>query len=385
LIDFHSHTTTMKPIRHTALALAVAAALAGAAFYARSVSSPGPVEDATPHAALTVLAETPTRQELPAQLLANGSVAAWHEASIGSESNGLRLSAVHVDIGDLVRKGQLLATFDARTVEAELAQIDAALAEAEAAAADAAAHAARARGVQGTGAMSDQQVQQLLTAEQTARARVQAQHAARQAQRLRLERTRVLAPDDGVISARVATLGAVLPAGQELFRLVRGGRLEWRAELTSADLARVVPGTAARLTAPDGTRIEGRVRSVAPTVDPHTRHGIAYVDIASPVARTGSLKAGMFAAGEFELGRSAGLTVPQAAIVMRDGFTHLFALQPDGRVRQLKVTTGRRVGGRVEVTQGVEPGTRFVTDGASFLDDGDHVKEVASRPAATLL
>jgi RND family efflux transporter MFP subunit len=239
--------------------------------------------------------------------------------------------------------------------------------------------------VQGTGALSDQQVQQLLTAEQTARARVQAQRAAQQSQRLRLARSRVLAPDDGVISARAATLGAVPPAGQELFRLVRGGRLEWRAELASADLGRVRPGMPATLTAPDGTRIEGRVRSVAPTVDPHTRHGIAHVDLAPAIVTQGALKAGMFAAGEFELGRSGALTVPQAAIVMRDGFAHLFALRPDGRVRELKVTRGRRVDDRIEVTEGLDPGTRFVRDGAAFLDDGDHVKEVASRPADTLL
>jgi HlyD family secretion protein len=161
---------------------------------------------------------------------------------------------------------------------------------------------------------------------------------------------------------------------------VRGGRLEWRAELMSADLARVVPGTVARLTAPDGTRIEGRVRTVAPTVDPHTRHGYAYVDVAPSRA----IKPGMFAAGEFELGRSPALTVPQAALVMRDGHAHLFALQPDGRVREVKVATGRRVGDRVEVTEGLDPATRFVRDGASFLDDGDHVKLVA-RPADTLL
>jgi HlyD family secretion protein len=360
----------MKTFRHTVIAVAVATVLVGAAFFARGVSAPTAVKTADPHPALTVVADTPQRHELPTRLVANGSVAAWHEASVGSESTGLRLAAVHVDVGDTVRRGQLLATFDAQTVEAELAQIDAALAEAEAAAADAAAHAA----------LSDQQVQQLLTAEQTARARVQAQRAAQQAQRLRLVRSRVLAPDDGVISARAATLGAVPPTGQELFRLVRGGRLEWRAELTSADLARVVPGTVARLTAPDGTRIEGRVRTVAPTVDPHTRHGYAYVDVAPSRA----MKPGMFAAGEFELGRSPALTVPQAALVMRDGHAHLFALQPDGRVREVKVATGRRVGDRVEVTEGLDPATRFVRDGASFLDDGDHVKLVA-RPADTLL
>jgi multidrug efflux pump subunit AcrA (membrane-fusion protein) len=162
---------------------------------------------------------------------------------------------------------------------------------------------------------------------------------------------------------------------------MRGGRLEWRAELASAELAAVAPGTPARLIAPDGSRVEGRVRVVAPTVDSRTRSGIAYVDIAP--SRT--LKAGMFASGSFELGRSHALTVPQSALVMRDGHGHLFALRPDGRVRQLKVDTGRRVGERVEVLHGLDPDTRFVRDGAAFLDDGDVVREVAAQPAIPAL
>jgi multidrug efflux pump subunit AcrA (membrane-fusion protein) len=127
--------------------------------------------------------------------------------------------------------------------------------------------------------------------------------------------------------------------------------------------------------------VEGRVRTVAPTVDAHTRTGLAYVDIPASAA----LKAGMFASGEFELGRSPALTVPQAAIQMRDGFAHLYALQPDQRVRELKLRIGRRVGDRVEVLEGLEPGTRFVREGAAFLDDGDHVREVASKPSNAVL
>jgi multidrug efflux pump subunit AcrA (membrane-fusion protein) len=58
-------------------------------------------------------------------------------------------------------------------------------------------------------------------------------------QQVRLNQASVLAPDDGVISARTATVGAVVGAGTELFRMIRKGRLEWRAEVTSAELARV--------------------------------------------------------------------------------------------------------------------------------------------------
>src|SRR3546814_21156386 len=58
----------------------------------------------------------------------------------------------------------------------------------------------------------------------------------------------LLAPDDGVISARSATVGAVLPAGQELFRLIRRGRLEWHAEVAASDLAKLKSGQIAHVT-----------------------------------------------------------------------------------------------------------------------------------------
>src|SRR5690606_10015578 len=181
-----------------------------------------------------------------------------------------------------VKRGQLLARLSDETIQADRAQIRAALAEAEAMLADANANAARARKLEKSGAISAQQIEQYLTAAQTARARVQAQRARLQAEEVRLGNTRIVAPDDGVISSRTATMGSVVQPGTELFRLIRGGRLEWRAELPAADLARVRPEQRARVHAAEGTTIEGRVRVVAPTVDPQTRMGIVYVDLPVP-------------------------------------------------------------------------------------------------------
>src|SRR5262249_52519960 len=161
----------------------------------------------------------------------------WQEAIVGAEANGLRIAAVHVNVGDVVRKGQVLATFAPETVQAELAQIRAGVAEAEAAAADAIANAERAKSLAASGALAEQQINQYLTSAQTAQARLEAQRAAAKVHQVRLAQTQVLAPDDGVISARSATQGAVVPSGTELFRLIRGGRLEWRAEVTSTELA----------------------------------------------------------------------------------------------------------------------------------------------------
>lgn len=326
----------------------------------------------TPKPALTVTTAQPQTTPLPMALSANGNIAAWQEAVVGSESNGLRLSEVRVNVGDTVRAGQVLATFAAESVLADVAQAKASLAEAEANALDAASNAERARSLQATGALSTQQINQYETTAQTAKARADAARATLAVQQLRLKHTQVLAPDSGTISTRSATVGAVVPSGTELFRLIRQGRLEWRAEVTSSELGRLPVGTAATLTAANGTQVTGKVRTLAPTVDVQTRAALVYVDLPTGAA----VKAGMFAKGEFQLGTSNALTVPQQAVVVRDGFSHVFRLNADGRVSQLKVQAGRRLGDRVEVLDGLTPETVLVVSGAGFLNDGDLVKNV---------
>lgn len=332
--------------------------------------------------ALTVSTVLPQQASLAVKLAANGSLAAWQEASVGAEAGGLRLTEVRVNVGDRVKKGDVLATFAADTVRAEAAQGQASLMEAEANAAEAAGNAERARSLQATGALSASQINQYLTAEKTAKARVEAARALVQAQQVRLNQTTLTAPDDGVISARLATVGAVVGAGTELFRLIRKGRLEWRAEVTSAEIGRITTGTRALVTAASGARLEGRVRMVAPTVDPQTRNALVYVDVTPLPGGAGTRAlAGMFARGEFELGATPALTVPQSAVVVRDGFNYVYRVNPDNRVSQLKVQAGRLAGERVEVLGGVDASARLVASGAGFLNDGDLVRVVAA-PAA---
>ena len=171
--------------------------------------------------ALSVAVTTLRPATLPIRLSANGNIMAWQEAIIGNETDGLRLASVEVNVGDVVRRGQVLATFAPGTLSAELARSRAVVAEAEAALAEAKGNAQRARRLQATGAMTAQQIQQYLTSERTAQARLEAAQADERTQQFRMAQTQVLAPDDGVISARSATVGAVLPAGQELFRQIR--------------------------------------------------------------------------------------------------------------------------------------------------------------------
>lgn len=319
--------------------------------------------------ALTVTTVRPSSSDWPMKLAANGNIAPWQEAMVGAEVNGLRLSDVKVNVGDLVKKGQVLAVFDVESVQADIALVKATLAEAQAALAEAQSNAERARQLQNTGAISAQQIGQYLTAEQTARARIASAQAQLRQQNLRLKHTRVLAPDDGVISTRSAMIGAVSAPGMELFRMVRQSRLEWRAEVTANEIERVRNAKSVMVTIGNSAPIVGTVRTVAPTSDPLTRNTIVYVDL----PKDKLAKSGMFARGEFELGASPALAVPQQSVVVKDGFSYVFRIGPDNRVMQTRVQTGRRSGELLEITSGLSGEAVLVASGAGFLNDGDLV------------
>lgn len=362
------------------LALLAATAFATVCAQDKAPAAKAPAAAAKPgaKAALTVTLVQPQTRQVPLRLAANGSVAAWQEAILGTEVNGLRLSEVRSQVGDAVKRGQVLAVFAAESVEAEVAQARASVAEAEATQAEARGNAERAQSIATSGALSAQQVAQYATAEKTAQARLELARAQLAAQRLRLAHTKLVASDDGIISARSATVGAVVPQGQELFRLIRKGRLEWRGEVTATELGKLKAGLPVAISATGVGTVEGRLRMVGPTVDAVTRNALVYVDLPDAIGK--GFKPGMFARGEFALGASTGLTVPQDTVVLRDGFSYVFRAGPvqDGvvNVARVKVETGRRVDDRIEVLAGLTPADRIVATGVAFLADGDTVKVV---------
>ena len=328
-------------------------------------------------AALTVQVVSPQAGEWTSTLAVNGNIAPWAEAIVGSQVNGLRLVEVLAQVGDSVKTGQLLARFDEAPVLLDLAQARAAVQEAQAQLADATANAQRARSLGSTGVVSAQQLGQVEAAEAVARARLATAQAAVAAQELRLQHTRVLAPDAGSVSARSATLGAVAGPGTELFKLIRQARLEWRAEVPAADLSRVKTGTAARLTTPSGAVVSGTVRRVSPAVDPQTRNALVYVDLKT--SENSDARAGMFARGELRFEARRALMLPAPAVLLREGFDVVLVVDERQRVRQTKVTVLAREGEQVAV-QGLDTKARVVARGGAFLADGDAVR-VVEAPA----
>ena len=309
----------------------------------------------SPKAALTIEWVTPVRANLPITLSANGSISAWQEAVISAELSGIRLVEIQAQVGDRVKKGQVLALFDRERVASDLENSEAMLAEAEA---------------------TLQEAGQYLTGEKTAEARMRAARAQVEIQRLRMRHTQVLANDDGIVTQRSAVLGGVTVEGQELFRLIRQQRLEWRAEVTATELPRIRVGTKVSLRVPDIGNLEGVVRMVGPGLDPSSRFGIIYVDL--PGASDRGFKPGMYAHGDFSVGTAEGLTIPRTAITLRDGFSYAFKVVDarDGmaRVEEVKLNLGRTDGDSIEVLEGLSAEDHIVRAGGAFLADGDRVR-----------
>jgi RND family efflux transporter MFP subunit len=344
---------------------------------------PSEADSATaPHTArpsvLTVEVVAPQTQTWPQSLQASGPVSAWQEIIVSPETGGLRIAELLVDVGASVKRGQLLARLADDSLKADLRKQEAALAQARANLEQALSNVQRARMVEGTGALSAQKVEEYRIAEATSRAALQSAQAELDSIRLKLSQTRIVAVDDGIVSSRSAVLGNVVNAGTELYRLVRQGRVEWRPELDARQLASVRPGQLARVTLPSGEAVAGRVRLVGPTLSTSTGRASVYVSLP---ADSGA-RAGMFANGALWLDARPALTLPQSALVMRDGRSYVFLVGEGNKVTSRVVTAGRRQDERVEVLAGLDANARVVAGGGAFLSDGVQVSVAAVSTAS---
>jgi RND family efflux transporter MFP subunit len=349
--------------------------VAGVAVWMRSSGDAPSAAQPTPvvaQPALTVTLTAMRAAEWARSLSANGSVVAWQEAIIGAETNGVRIVDVRANVGDQVKKGQVLASLAVDSAQASEAEAQAMLKESEAMLAEAAANAERMRKLRDVGFVSAQMADQSINNEKAARARVDAQQARHQASTVRLHQSLILAPDAGVISARSATVGTLTQPGMELFRLIRQGKLEWHAELSADELAAVREGMSVELLAPQGERVLGKVRAVAPAVDPKTRYGQVLVTL-PPVP---GVVAGMFARGTIQLDQQAKpvWSLPQSAVMLRDGGAYVFIVDDKSQVHERKVLIGQRHGEQIESVSGLEHAARVVESGGAFLVEGDVVR-----------
>ncbi len=260
--------------------------------------------------ALTVRTAMLREENWSRSLAANGSIVPWQEAVISAQVKGLRIAEVKVNIGDFVKRGDVLVTLD---------------------------------NFAGLGNMGASQ-------------------------------GRILAPDDGVISAANANAGSMAQPGVELFRLIRKGRLEWRAELTADELMMLRKGMRAVISISESRSGKGSVRAISPSVDPKTRYGYAYVSLRN----SKGIIAGAFKRGEFDIsgGTRKLFSLPQSAVMRRGAEAYVMVVNSGNRVHERAVKTGQRKGNRIEIKSGLQEQEAVVQTGGPFLTEGDVVQLV---------
>ena len=320
-------------------------------------------------------------REMPRGLTVSGPVSPVEEMQLGVEVTGLRVTALNVDVGESVRRGQVLLSLDHRTLDSDLTQANAALREAEAGAALARSNLARGQQLASGQYISATALDELRANRTASEARLGTARAARDAVALRRSFADLRAPANGLISKRLVQPGQVVAAGTPLMHLIKDSRLEWRAELPASQLALAKPGDIVRLTSPTGNAVEGRVRAVSPGVDAATRTGTLYADLPAGLIQSGTLQPGTFLEGRIETGIGQATVIPAAAVVLRDGFPTVFTVDAQSIAHQQRVETAGKDGGFVEVS-GLKNGTQVVVEGAGFLADGDRVRVVPTSQTA---
>lgn len=340
----------------------------------------GKEEEAAPEAssALTVALTPVQTYPLARSVIVSGPVSAYEEMQLGVELSGQRVTALKVDVGQQVKQGQVLLELDHRTLDSSLAQAEASTQEANAAVVLAQAQHARGSRLAAEQLISAADLDQLRATATQAQAQLSTARASRDAARLQRDFAQLRAPADGVISKRLVQPGQVVSAGSELLRLIRDGRLEWRAELPENQLAQVSVGNDIVLSYA-GEEITGRVRAVTPGIDAQTRTGTVYADLPAP----GPLKPGTFVEGRILTGDGQALMVPSAAVVQRDGHSYVFVTQDKQTVQRRRVRVGQTTQGRAEIVDGLKAGEQVVSEGAGFLGDGDRVRVVTGKKVGT--
>ena len=310
-------------------------------------------------------------------LAASGDLVAREEAAVLPEVNGYRVARVLADVGQVVSAGQTLVQLDSTLIQAQVAQAEAIAAQAEVQAEQAEDQAARVKDLDGSGVLSQEQIDQRRYQARAARATARAQAANYRDLKTRAGKLSVSAPVAGLILEKNVRPGDLAAgAGAPWFRLARDSQVELAADMEESDLARIQPGQVASVTLPTGAVVAGTVRLVSPQVNPQTKLG--EVRILLPVRP--DVRVGGFARAVFADASAMALTVPETAIRYDADGASVMVLAADNRVRRVAIQTGARGGGLVQLVKGPASGSRVVANSAALLLDGDLVRPMDGAP-----
>jgi len=337
-------------------------------WYARA-GAPAAGPDATALPLVSVV--VPALGEVAATVSLTGLISARNDLPIGVEGDGGRISAVLVEPGDHVHRGQVLARLNPLSAQSQVASAAASLDELKAGAATAEAEYARA--ARARDSFSVEEFERRRTAALTAQARVKAAEAQLAGARTLWERTTVVAPSSGIVLTRNAEVGQIAtPASPPLFRLARDGALEMRGQVAEQDVPHLQVGQSAALRLDGVSRTyTGRVWQIGAIIDPVTRQGTVRIALA---ADDPNLRPGAFARADIMAGSSIGVILPQTAVLTDDAGSYALIVGDDARVERRAVTVaGARPDGLL-VSSGLAGNERVVAIAGAFLRAGEPVR-----------
>jgi len=366
-----------QTIEYLAIA-AVAGLLLGVAACGRKEASPSSVQSKSAPKASPLAVEVPAAQKQFLAIEAAGAAQdgealvlpgrvvfrAQAQSAVGAAMPG-RVAAVLVRPGELVKAGTPLLAIDSADAAGARAALDQATTRL------ASAENVFKRQVEmvekGVGLEIDRQEAEARLKEARAE-HARARHAVGLIGSGQGNRLTVRAPLDGVVMAiRVAVGASVAPGGEALLELGDPDRLQVVAQVPEGELRRVAVGQDAEIELPAlAARVAAKVESFSPKVDPESRRTQLYLALAR---KTEGLRAGMLAQVNLRVTGEAGLSVPVAAVLIKDGKRRVvYVEKPDGKFEAREVQTGRNRDGRVVILQGLVPGEKIVVRGALLLD-----------------
>ncbi len=328
--------------------------------------------DADPNLqAPTVTVIVPGRTSMAGTINATGALAARHEMPVGSVGDGGQITAVLVNAGQWVRRGQLLATIDRSVAQQQLANQQAQIEVAAADARLAQANLDRAEKLVDRGFISKANIDQLIATRDAANGRVRVAQAMRGEMAAKLHRLDILAPADGLVLERDVEPGQVVGgASGVLFRIAENGAMELRAKLSEAELAQLTIGEPADVT-PVGAagKFTGTIWQLAPMIDATSRQGMAR--IALPYAP--GLRPGGFASAVLRSGSVVATQLPESALQADSRGSFVYVIGAKNRAERRPVKLGMITDGGVAVTGGLVGNERVVLRAGAFLSEGETV------------
>lgn len=343
------------------LVLAGALALAGCGKKDAGANKQPPLQTVTVAAA--------ARRDISGALTASGRLIPREEMAVAADLNGYRVARVTVEEGAYVRRGAVLAVLDDSLLRSQIDQVRATLAQQQVAAEQAAVQAGRVDGLDNQGVLSKEAIDNRRFAVRSSRAAAAATRAQLNDLLTRQNHLQIRAPDDGVILERTVRPGDTSSSGSAMFRMARDSEIELYAELPESDVARISVGDPAEVVLASGRRLTGQVRLIGMRVDAQT--GLSIARIALP--RDPELRQGGFAQARFTRTFSV-LAVPEAAVHFDADGASVQVVDAKDKVSRLRVRTGRRAQGLVEIVSGLAEGQRVAVKGSAFVLNGDQVK-----------